>query len=939
MFGGVVVAHDGAPLGRRPRLVLARLVAAHDRLVTDDQLIDAIWGDDPPRSARTALQGYVSTLRDAVEPDRERHDQGPSVVRDLNGYRLDSSAVDVDLVEFESAVAAALGSSNGRESEAFADRAIELSQGDPFPEFADAPWAREVRRWVGARRAAVLAQRLATEVGTGGVAALWDAHREYPDHERIAALLMAALYRNGEQRTALRVYADVRRSLVEGAGIDPGPELEAVYLDVLEHRLPAANGPRSDSSDPSTAERTSVRVPPGRANDVDVSVSAALDHGTVTLLGPVGIGKTTCSAAVAAEIARQQGAVVCEVDVAAVPSGELEEEIARALGVTTHPRTPVSALAASAARTTPLVLRLETCEAAHEEVASFLVELGATPGITTVLTSRVPVGHSGECGHRLEPLGIDDAVDVLVSGRARPFGADERERLAGLAESLDRIPLGLVMAAARLDGLGIEGVERAIRAGTLEAARPDAPDRHASTTAAVEWSLRLLDDEQRALLERLALLSRPVPYAAVEKLVGAAVGSATSTLASLVEASLVTRDAGSPPTFRVLEAVRGVVTSSSSAPFDAVVAVVIGEVVADVMVPDPTRDRRWALDQASGLIAELLRRRDDRVLALAAASSAAWLDSGEISTLRAAIEPLAAHPICASASPTNRVIIGSMLGAAQLQQGDWGATRRTITDAAALVDEAVDVAGGSSLLRAIDAWLRLDLETAWQHASTALDGMTGSTRWTPSGLITISYIAVWVGKLDDAADCLAKARRIAVDQGSQAGEAEALLRGAVVEAMSGRLDTASRWARRGSALAAATGSPVRQARAEAVLSLVAWTGGDIDDARSWSERFGRSTGQVYDAAAVMLGVPPAAAVAATDRDLRRAAMLLGWLDSVVEHYSFAHHPGSHGALSDAQEMLTDVDPIDLRRWRAEGAGLQAIDIGRLMAGESPAAMV
>lgn len=89
-----VTAHDvDLPLGgRQQRLVLALLLAARGRPVSTSAIIDDIWGDEPPPSARKALQGYVHHLRSEL---------GDVLTTETNGYSPNTNG-DVDAVEFES---------------------------------------------------------------------------------------------------------------------------------------------------------------------------------------------------------------------------------------------------------------------------------------------------------------------------------------------------------------------------------------------------------------------------------------------------------------------------------------------------------------------------------------------------------------------------------------------------------------------------------------------------------------------------------------------------------------------------------------------------------------------------------------------------------------------------------------------------------------------
>src|SRR5439155_16412166 len=96
VLGPLEVLVDGRPAplgGPRQRLVLAHLVLDSNRVVSVDQLIDRVWGEAPPRSARNTVQAYVSHLRDAVGAER--------IEGKAPGYVLRAEPDEVDILRFE----------------------------------------------------------------------------------------------------------------------------------------------------------------------------------------------------------------------------------------------------------------------------------------------------------------------------------------------------------------------------------------------------------------------------------------------------------------------------------------------------------------------------------------------------------------------------------------------------------------------------------------------------------------------------------------------------------------------------------------------------------------------------------------------------------------------------------------------------------------------
>ncbi|MEV7122906.1 AfsR/SARP family transcriptional regulator, partial [Kitasatospora griseola] len=216
------------------RALLTALALRARRIVSVDELLDALW-EEPPARAATVVRTYVSRLRRVLEPDRVH----PSVlVSSGSGYVLRLPADCVDAEVFEDRVAAAgraraLGDVAG--ALGLLREACGLWHGEPLAglpgPFAQAHRARLVERRLNAVQA-----WLETELEAGrhaeviGELTVWVS--QYPLLEPMRELLMLALYRSGRQGEALGVYADARRTLLEQLGVDPGPRLRELHLGV-----------------------------------------------------------------------------------------------------------------------------------------------------------------------------------------------------------------------------------------------------------------------------------------------------------------------------------------------------------------------------------------------------------------------------------------------------------------------------------------------------------------------------------------------------------------------------------------------------------------------------------------------------------------------------------------------------------------------------------
>jgi len=315
VLGPLHVEVDGTTVrvsAARERAVLSRLAMEPERAVSDTALIDAVWSDDPPASARATLQTYVSHLRRLVGAD--------TIAREANGYRLAGASVDVD--DFTADVAAARASDDPTVRADRLRRALARWRGGAFDDLAHDHAAGAVRAGLDEQRLGatelLLETRLDTEDPAGAVPELEELCAQHPRRERAAALLMLALYRAGRQADALAVHHRLRDTLLDELGLDPGPEVQA-----LEGRILAQDPTLLRPTAPTTARAaapptpTALPLPPrlllgrtdtplvGRRRELErleALLQAAATGGvapTVVLRGEAGIGKTRLAREVA----------------------------------------------------------------------------------------------------------------------------------------------------------------------------------------------------------------------------------------------------------------------------------------------------------------------------------------------------------------------------------------------------------------------------------------------------------------------------------------------------------------------------------------------------------------------------------------------------------------------------------------------------------------
>jgi class 3 adenylate cyclase/DNA-binding SARP family transcriptional activator len=261
ILGPFEVDADGRAVdlgGAKQRALLALLAIHANRVVARDQLVEALWDEEPPETAGKALQVYVSQLRKLLGRERVETKSG--------GYLLRLEPDELDLARFERL------QENGKPDEALA-----LWRGDPLADFAEQRFARAEIARLQELRLACLEQRIERDLAEGRhaevVGELDALVREYPLREHLRAQLMLAFYRAGRQAEALEAYQAGRSALVDQLGIEPGRTLHELHQQILRQDpaldLPAPEPPER----PAVASVPSHRPPPARQAEMRKTVT------------------------------------------------------------------------------------------------------------------------------------------------------------------------------------------------------------------------------------------------------------------------------------------------------------------------------------------------------------------------------------------------------------------------------------------------------------------------------------------------------------------------------------------------------------------------------------------------------------------------------------------------------------------------------------------
>lgn len=278
ILGPIRIVVDGADVavgGRKQRVVLARLILDANTTVTQSRLIDDVWGDNPPPSARNTLQTYVSQLRKAIGADR--------IVATPGGYMLVAEDGEIDARDFANRLDSIDTTRSGSGTEL--RDALAIWRGPALADIADERGvAGDVAR-LEAQRSAATEAAIDADLREGGhrnaIGELESLTTANPLHEGFWEQLMLAQYRSGRQVDALRTFRRARAALVQEAGVEPGTRLRQLNdrvldhdptLDWIEHE---SKGPEAHADAVDDIARSTPRTPSNRPRHRRIAVIAA----------------------------------------------------------------------------------------------------------------------------------------------------------------------------------------------------------------------------------------------------------------------------------------------------------------------------------------------------------------------------------------------------------------------------------------------------------------------------------------------------------------------------------------------------------------------------------------------------------------------------------------------------------------------------------------
>jgi DNA-binding SARP family transcriptional activator/tetratricopeptide (TPR) repeat protein len=531
VLGPVEVVLDDGPINlaaARQETVLTALLLEAGHVVSIERLIDAVWDDDPPSTARRQVQMTVSNLRRLL---RELDGTGV-ILTQSPGYKICVTLEAFDLMRFEHLVAEA-GVADPHVAVRRLRDALALWRG-PAAMGIGSRLVRATATRLNEQRLAVLERCVDLQLDLGRhrevVGELTELIDEHPLRERLHAQLMIALYRSGRQADALRVFRVARNTLMNELGLEVSRELRdlerailvadpklngpgkaggsmtftSAVATVAPYQLPLANGDLFGRDD--LLFRLSQRLAPtGPEPSQYVRI--------VTLAGPAGIGKTAIALRVAHSLRDafpdgQLFASLQEGDGRPRGPSALLERFLRSFGVAAS-KVPSeledrAALYRSWLAGRRVVLVLDDAVS----VAQVRPLLPGSPSCAVIITSRGRLaGLPGTEHVELDCLDEESGMKLL----ARAVGAQrteaEPEATRELIRLCERLPLTLRIAAAKLMARPHWRIGQLVRRIRDEQRRLDELDVDGvSVRAALSCSYRILSCDHQRLLRRLGML-------------------------------------------------------------------------------------------------------------------------------------------------------------------------------------------------------------------------------------------------------------------------------------------------------------------------------------------------------------------------------------------------------------------------------------------------
>lgn len=556
--------------GLKERAILGLLVVEAGTVVSADQMVFELWGDEPPETALPTLRTHVSRLRKALGDDSP-------IVTHKPGYVLDADPESLDVFRFEMLADRARKTGDDPQlSSRAANEALALWRGPALADLGGFLFAESETRRLEERRVATMALGFDADLRLGRhdqiVPMLRSITALHRYHERFWAQLMLALYRSGRAGEALEVFAEAERALGETLGIGPSAELRSLERSIVmeDAALELASG--SQPHNLPSAISSFI----GRDKEISALEDTLSRSRLVTLTGVGGSGKSRLAVECATRLLGRYRDGVWQVELAPIHNPDVvASAVSLALGEpASHAADPVKSLV-EYLKDRQVLLLLDNCEHLLSSCADLVTQLTSRcPDLTVLVTSRESLRVPGETVWLVPPLELPDPADsaneqesseafrlfaARASSAAPGFGVTDENRphVTELCRALSGLPLALELAAARSASFTPEQLLERLGEGLEVLSSPRiGTERHQTMRSALDWSYRLLDDGLAGVFRRLGVFRGGWTIEDAHQIVSDDQDNTAEQIASLVDKSLVAIVPGEPGRYRFLEPIR-----------------------------------------------------------------------------------------------------------------------------------------------------------------------------------------------------------------------------------------------------------------------------------------------------------------------------------------------------------------------------------------------
>ncbi len=593
LLGRLSAGQDGKIITRfrthKTGLLLAYLAFYPKRIHAREELIGMLWLDSDADAGRTSFRTALASLRRQLEPSGTP--AGCFLIADRANVQINPNTVTTDVAEFEFALKTSEKTANLSEKIIALERAMELYGGEFLPGFYE-DWVIAERERLAQYFLDALCRLAASFEQTGNIGRAIEYARRVVGadslREEAHGELMRLYVKAGQISAAKRQYNELEQILREELGVAPSPETQSLAARL---QITAGRSEKLISSSAKTSIKSSIslghsaaRLPIFLTKFIDRreefgQIKAMLTSARtriLTLTGMGGSGKTRLAVEAARELLDNFNNAIYFVSLADLRDARLiADTLLKALSLSRIANSEPLAQAAVKLSEQPSLLIFDNFEHLLAEGSLVVRELlERVPSLVCLITSRQPLGISGEQEFPILPLPIPAASDApenvlgfgsvqLFLDRAQAVRPDfqitqaNTEAMAQLCRHLEGIPLAIELAAAQAKVLTPSQMlgQLARRFDFLVSRRRDAIERHRTLRSAIDWSHQQLAPELQRFFAGLSVFRGGWEIAATETVCEES--GAADYLMKLQENSfVVVEEHAGTMRYRILETVR-----------------------------------------------------------------------------------------------------------------------------------------------------------------------------------------------------------------------------------------------------------------------------------------------------------------------------------------------------------------------------------------------